>query len=165
MLAASVSVVYSLWWCCRAVSVDFLAPMSLSVDLLAPVSLSSSCTNCLGRAEIFRLLDLIFALKGLKWGVLLPSRRAMLQRNVLWRPPKPMGDCDLPNEGNTSLHGAPTHGTVCVCVCISHWGPLIVGLCRNRICFENLYSSCLFQVVKGFLDRFLYPLFLLGYQS
>lgn len=124
------SVVYSLWWGCRAVSVDFLAPVSLSS--------STPCTNSPGRSEIFRLLDLIFALQGLKWGVLLPSRRAVLQRNVLWRPPKPMRDCDLPNEGNTSLHGASTHGTVCVCVWLSLRSPDCGALQEQNLLWKSL---------------------------
>lgn len=96
------------------------------VDFLAPVSLSSStpCTNHLGRSETFRLF--FFASQGLKCGVLLPSRRGMLQRNGLWRISKPMGHCDLPNQGNTSLHGAPTHGhSVCMALIeVTDCGPL-----------------------------------------
>lgn len=87
----------------------------LWVSWLSSLSSSASCTNCLDRSEIFRLLDLIFASQGLNCGVLLPSRRVMLQRNI-WRIQKPMGDCDLPNEGNMSLHGAPTQ---CHSVCLA----------------------------------------------
>lgn len=85
----------------------------MSGDLLVPVSLSSS-TPLPGEVRNLWVVDLIFALQGLKYGVLLSSRRALPQRSVLWRPPKAMGDCDLCNEGSTSLCGKTTYGTECI---------------------------------------------------
>lgn len=106
-----------------------LLPLCLFfVVVVQIVSLSSStpCTDCPGRSEIFRLLELIFALQGLKCGVLLPSRRAMLQRNALWRIPKPVGGCDaLMRETYPSMEHLRTGYSVCMAlVGVPDCGPL-----------------------------------------
>lgn len=84
-----------------------------------------------------------------------PEECSLEDTKAHWRLISPMRETCPSMEHLHMAHGA----------CVALLEVLIVGLCRNRICFENLYSSYLFQVIEGFLDGFLPPLFLLGYQS